>query len=76
MDFSLDQAQNTEINIARFTVFTYYLIIMYMEFKPERLPVFTNIAFSFDIYTWGLIGVSIFASAGLLYCLYHKENPV
>ncbi len=76
VDFSLEQSTPMELIYGHFTTALYSIFSTYIEMKPERLPLYKNVAICLDGYTWTLTGLSVLSVWIVLYFIFTLENVI
>ncbi len=61
-DLNVEQAFVVGHDLGRVSSLTYFIFFVYIEMKPDELPLYKNIAYTLDRYTWALFGGSILAT--------------
>ncbi len=62
--------------LGKTSAFIYYTYTRYVERRPKQLAPITNIAYSYDIHTWFLMGLSYMCVTLVLYTINQKEAKV
>ncbi len=76
-DFCLDIGLNMVIpGLGKASGVTYFIYSRFLEMRPKELSPVANILYSYDVYTWSLLGFSLICVALTLYCQYHWEDKV
>ncbi len=58
-DLNVEQAFVVGHDLGRVSSLTYFIFFIYIELKPDELPLYQNIAYTFDGYTWSLFGGAV-----------------
>ncbi len=72
----MEQSITMELIFGHFTSFTYSITASYIELKPKRLPLYSNIALCLDGHTWMLTGLSVLCMWIVLYLILKFENVI